>query len=349
LAAEAAMMLRGKRVLVTGATGFIGQHLIRRLLADDVGHIRIITRSRTRANELFGPNDRRRLEVAIGDLSLPDDFDSLCEDIDVIFHAAAAAPHRPGVTHAAPTFTTLNVEGTTRLAEAAMRSGVRRFVHVSSTAAMGVQNASVVDEQTPCYPDTPYGRSKRKAELQLFGLYQTQGLEAIIVRPCLVCGEGQRGGQLLTLFKLCRRGWFPVIGNRLDLEKPLLYVGDLVDALCLGAAKGRKGEIYLIHSDGRHTLRQIIETAGRIVGTARPYRRIPLALAYVAVGTLAPLAFLAGRPPPITAPQISQFLSDRHIDIRKARTEIGFRPAHQDLDAMLGRTYQYYRQSGQLD
>jgi nucleoside-diphosphate-sugar epimerase len=139
-----------------------------------------------------------------------------------------------------------------------------------------------------------------------------------------------------------------VIGNRLDLEKPLLGVHDLVEALLLAAAKGRRGEIYLLHSDARHTLRQILEIAGRLVGNARPYRRVPLALAHVVVGALAPLAFLAGRAPPVTASQIAQFLSERHIDIRKARTELGFRPAQQDLDDMLGRTYEYYRHSNQL-
>ncbi len=345
---NAANMLRGKRVLVTGGTGFVGQHLIKRLLAVEPSEIRIFTRSRTRVSEVFRPSDRRRLEVVVGDLSLPDDFEPLCEDIDVIFHTAAVAPHRPGVTNAALTFNQLNVEGTARLARAATSSGVARFVHISSTAAMGTQAESVIDEQTPCYPDSPYGRSKRNAELQLLGLCQTQGLDVVILRPCLVSGEGQRGGQLLTLFKLCRRGWFPVIGNRLDLEKPLLDVHDLVEVLFLGTARGHRGEIYLVHSDGRHTLRQIVETTGKLVGNARPYRRIPQALAYVIVGALGPLAFLAGRAPPATASQVSQFLSERRIDIKKVRAELGFRPAQQDLDDMLGRTYEYYRQSRQL-
>ncbi len=346
---EPAKMLRGKRVLVTGATGFIGQHLVKRLLAVDPAQVRIVTRSRPPANAFLEPNERRRLEAVVGDLSLPDDFEPLCEDIDVVFHTAAVVPYRPGVPKAVLACKQLNVEGTTRLARAAARSGVARFVHVSSTAAMGIQGEGVVDEQSPCYPDSPYGRSKRNAELQLMSLYRTHGLNVVILRPCLVSGEGQRGGPLLTLFKLCRRGWFPVIGNCLDLEKPLLCVHDLVGALFLAAAKGRRGEIYLLHSDGRHTLRQVVETAGRMVGNARPYRRIPMALAYLVVGALAPLAYLAGRSPPMTAPRVSQFLSQRRIEIRKARTELQFRPAQQDLDAMLGRTYEYYRQSGQLN
>lgn len=340
--------LRGKRVLVTGATGFIGQHLIRRLLGTEAGHVRMLTRSPRSAAELFGSHERGRLELVFADLSLADDLEPLCEDIDVVFHAAAAVLHRPGVSNAAPTFRQVNVEGTARLARAAAGAGVTRFVHLSSMAAMGMQPEDIVDECTPCRPDSPYGRSKRNAELQLLGICQAQGLETVILRPCLVSGEGQRGGQLLTLFKLCRRGWFPVIGKCLELEKPLVDVHDLVAALLLAAVKGGNGEIYLVHSDGGHTLRQFVETAGRLVGNARPYRRIPRALAHIIVGALAPLAGLAGRSPPLTANQVSQFISARHIDMTKARTELGFRPIQQDLEHMLGQTYQYYRHSGQL-
>ena len=191
-------------------------------------------------------------------------------------HAAAAAAQRsPAPSRSLDEYRRVNVDATLTLAMLAAAAGVRRFVFVSSTAAMGAPEAAVVDETTPCRPTSPYEVTKRLAEEGLLELGARTGLEVVIVRPCLIAGEGQRGGVLLKMFQLCRKGLFPVFGGRLDVHKPLVDVEDVAHALILAATQGRPSEIYLVTSGVRHTLGEMLAIAGSLTGKPRPYRACP--------------------------------------------------------------------------
>ena len=242
----------------------------------------------------------------------------------------------------------MNLDAVLQLAHAAASAGVRRFVFVSSTAAMGAPAAAIVDETTACRPTSPYEVAKRLAEEGLLELSAASGLEVVIVRPCLIAGEGQRGGVLLKLFKLCRRGLFPVFGGRRDLQKPLVDVEDVAHALILAACRGRPGEVYLVTSGVRHTLAEMLTIAGSLTGNPRPAVDVPMPLAWLASAVSTPLARLAGREPPLSPARLELFLADRAIDIGKARRELGYAPHYRDLRSMLARTYAWYGMSGQL-
>jgi nucleoside-diphosphate-sugar epimerase len=334
-------------VLVTGATGFVGQHLVRRLLSEPRAQVRVLVRRPERVRELFGEG-ASRLEIAAGDLAEPASLSGICEGIASVFHAGAKVPYGLAAGETPELFGRVNLAGTQALAREAIRSGVARFVHLSSTAAMGTPHETVVDEATPCRPASAYEISKRAAEETLLALHREQGLGAVILRPCLVAGEGKHGGEFLRLFRLCRRGLFPVLGGRLEVEKPLLMVDDLVQALLRAAGRGPAGEVYLVHSGGRHTLGEILRVAGRLLGTRRPYLRIPYSVALAAAHLTTPVARLLGRPPPLTPGRLRLFVADRRIAIDKARTGLGFAPEHQDLEEMLGRTHAWYTRTGQL-
>ena len=340
-------LLSGTRVLVTGATGFVGQHLVRRLLSEPGIEVRVLVRRPERVRELFG-HDAGRLEIATGDLAEPASLAGLCEGVVSVFHAGAKVPYGLAAGEAPEVFGRVNVAGTKALAREALQSGVRRFVHLSSTAAMGTPPETVVDETTPCRPASPYEISKRAAEEALLALHRERGLGAVILRPCLVAGEGKRGGEFLRLFRLCQRGLFPVLGGRLEIEKPLILVDDLVQAMLLASGRGPAGEVYLVHSGGRHTLGAILHVAGRLVGTRRPGLRIPFSVALAAAHLTTPVARLLGRPPPLTPGRLRLFVADRRIVIDKAREGLRYAPEHQDLEEMLGRTHEWYTRTGQL-
>jgi len=112
--------------------------------------------------------------------------------------------------------------------------------------------------------------------------------------------------------------------------------------------RGRSGEIYLIHSGGRHTLGGILEAVGRLVGNPRPYRNVPLPLAVAASRITTPLARWIGRPPPLSPERLALFLANRRIVIDKARRELGYEPRDHDLVEILGRAYRDFVRTGQL-
>lgn len=337
--------LHGRHVLVTGGTGFVGRHLVAGLLS--AGALpKVLARSAERGHAL--DDGAGRVEIVPGDLTDATALASACREAEIVIHGAAVMPSQPGGRLTLKDYQRVNVEATVALAEAAGRAGAARFVFVSSTAAMGTPSESRVDETTLCRPQSPYEVTKRAAEERLLAMHSTGTFPVVIVRPCLIAGAGQRGGVLLKLFRLCRRGLVPVFGGRLDLQKPLVDVDDVVQALMLAATRGPSGEIYLVTSGERHTLREMLETAGRLVGNPRPYRTIPLPLARAAAHLTTPLARLIGRDPPLSPERLALLLTDRAIDIDKAKRQLGYAPQHRDLHGMLARTHAWYVRSGQL-
>lgn len=337
-----------RRSLVSGATGFVGKHLTCHLMDHSPGIVRILARSAERVREVFG--DRKDfLEVVIGDVTDPDSLRDVCDGVDHVYHCVALTASSIAAPRVSDETFAVNTRGAVSLAREAKRSRVSRFVFVSSTAAVGLPDACITDEATVCSPVSPYQVSKREAEKELLRIHGESGLHVVIVRPCLVAGEGIQGGELLTLFRLCKRGVFPVFGGNMHVVKPLIYVTDLVQALILAATRGRAGEIYLVHSGNHHTLGQILDVAGELVGSQRPCRKIPLPAARAAASLITFLSKLAGRQSPLTQERIDLFIANRRVDISKAQRELGYSPRHQELRFMLAKTYEHYMRSGQLE
>lgn len=364
---------RQSRILLTGATGFVGGHIAARLLASGWS-LRLLVRPSSDLNRLpqeirrFLDAESARVELFQGDLCNPE---SLAE----IFSPALSSPGagtktdarnpRPiaAVIHCAcavkgtfdesknsrAIFEEVNVRGTRHLAKLAAAAGAR-MVHLSSTAAMGPVREPLVDERTKCVPAAPYQRSKRAAELALLELAQSRGLKVLILRPSLILGPGKDGGEPLQLFKLAQRGVFPMVGGAMQQTKPLVDVRDVAQACELALKRGAPGEIYLIHSDGDHSLAQIIEVARRLLGARRATLNLPeWPLRLAAHGFTALGRLHGGFNPPLTPARLDLFLADRRISIAKARQDLGFEPRHQDLYDMLGRTYIGYIRDGSLN
>jgi len=238
------------------------------------------------------------------------------------------------------------VDGTLLLAREALRAGVQRFIHLSSTAAMGTPELARVDERAECHPTTPYGRSKRDAELGLLALSEAEGLDVVILRPCLVVGTGKRNSELLRMFRLVRWGLFPFFGKGAPQRKPLLHVSDLVRAMVLAGERGAQGEIYLVTSGESYSLEQVVQAAAELLGVRRSHLSIPLELAYLAAFMLEGLGRTLGFNPPLTRARLRLYTADREIDTHKIRTELGFEAQVRDPKAMLSEVFAEFREQG---
>jgi nucleoside-diphosphate-sugar epimerase len=252
--------LAGSRVLVTGATGFIGGHAARRLHALGARVLAL-----ARSEEKGKPLTDLGIEVVIGDLL---DHGRMAEivggGVDVVMHIAAWMRGQAKNEAVA-----VNVEATRSLAEASAASGVKRFVYTSSIVAYGFHGDEDVDEDTPLelFGD-PYGDSKILAERALAEIGKTTALPYAIVRPGMVYGPGSRGWTVRPI-RWAKRGQTPLIGGGRGTAYPI-YIDDLVDLLLLCAVHPKAAcQTYNGVSDGPVTLYEYLNGYMKMIPTTR--------------------------------------------------------------------------------
>jgi UDP-glucose 4-epimerase len=209
------------RILVTGASGFIGQHLVRKLSQSGYR-----VRAAARQPIMFdGPNIEG---IALGDMSRSFAAEYVVRGVDAVIHAAGMAHARPGIPDAA--YTAINVDATRQLARAARAARVKRFVLMSSVRAqVGPRYDGVVTEETPAAPTDAYGRSKIEAEAITAELLAGSTTRWTVLRPVLVYGPGVKGN-MAALMRLAARP-YPLPLAALKSRRSLLSIVNLLTAI----------------------------------------------------------------------------------------------------------------------
>lgn len=243
---------------VTGATGFIGRHLVTRLL-EDRHSIRCLVRGEHPMMEEYPA-----IHWIRADLNDADRYAGQLNDVDYVIHMAAiVSSRRPEDYHR------VNVEGTRSLLQACRRNGnrIRRFLYMSSIAAIGAKSEdALLTENDQPRPDSVYGKSKLRAEQEV--LRYVREFPVVVLRPAFIYGPGDVRG-LNSLKLLSEQD--ELISFRIIETASLCYVSDLVSACVAALTKPlSSGEIFNISDSNVYTWKQIHDILGRVVSEVYP-------------------------------------------------------------------------------
>lgn len=318
------------KAFVTGGTGFIGSHLVERLIEDNsIDEVRCLVRNEEKW--LAG----KRYTRVHADLSKITVLKKSLEDIDTLFHLAAIVK--------APTmreFERANVEATENIIRVARKSGVKKIIILSSLAAAGPSNGTPLTEDAPMMPVSMYGKSKKKMEEMIHAIH-TPGLSVSILRPSAVYGP--REDQIYTFFKLMNKRICPIVGDGKKPQISLVYISDLIDGITL-AAKQRKPGIttYFISGPEINNWNQIKNISSKVLGK----KPIPL---YIKSGWVRKIAGLVestasvfGSYPILNRDKAKEMILEWTCTSQKAADELHYRPEI-SLEEGISRTIHWYK------
>jgi nucleoside-diphosphate-sugar epimerase len=250
-------------VLVTGASGFLGRHLVDRLLLREYA-----VRTLSRSHDGGLPPHVEHIQGDIGDVAL---LEAAMAGVEKVYHAAAMVTGSGSDTRMWDT----NVIGTRTVAQACLRAGVRRLVLVSSVAVYRAPLPDLVSESAPVGGGSIYGRSKAMAEIVATDICRGR-LELVIARPCQIFGTMDRTGFTKKLLRLVKSRFLPVAGLQ-GRSFSLIHVHDAADGLCAaGERKDIDGAIINLASPKRTSLIELASIYSKLVGKKERGTKVPI-------------------------------------------------------------------------
>lgn len=308
-----------KKILVTGAAGFVGSALCKAILDKDYSLVRV---SRLKQSSYDTIN--------LSEQTSTDELKWMMRDVTDIVHLAARVHvMKESALDSSEEFRRINVGMTRRLANAAVAAGVKRFVFMSSAKVNGEATASApFSESDVVNPSDPYAQSKWEAEQVLQEISNKTGLEIVIIRPPLVYGPGVKAN-FLRLLRWVALG-IPLPLASVSNRRSMIYLGNLVDALiaCIEhpAAAGRTYHV----SDGRDvSTAELISSIAKAMGKSDHSWSLPL-------GLLRMVGRLSGK-----SAEVERLLGSLQVDGSAIRNELGWFPPY-SMEQGLAETVQWY-------
>ena len=312
-------------VVVSGATGFIGSHLLPALLRE--GHS-------VKALIEPGVSDAhlRGVEPFTADIVSGDGLSTGFSGAEAIVHLAARN-HVLKETSRDPlaAYRRVNVEGTRNVVQAASLACARLFVHLSSVKAMGEESESLLDEESPCVPKTPYGVSKLESEDAVRVATEKCGMSAVLLRLPMVYGPGNKGN-FPRMIRWAERGLpFPLVQP--DNLRSMVYVGNVTAAVIAVLESLRTGkakrETYIVKDESDYSTRMIYSSICRELWKVPRFLPLPPAL---------------GRFAGAISEDFRKVTSSFRVSSAKIREEIGFVPPV-SAEEGIARTVEWYKRS----
>lgn len=326
------------RALLTGGTGFLGSNIALRLV-ERGWRVTILERPGADRTLLEGGP----FDYIAGDILEPETLPEAMRGIDVLFHAAGVVDYwRQGVDW----MYRVNVEGTRNVMEAALRAGVERVVHTSSTAALGIHPDVVVDEsfRFNVKPERfVYGHGKFQAE-EIVLEWVKHGLPAVIVNPTTVIGPRDirkvSSGMVVEVVKHCVPPLIPPGGVN------VVPICDVAQGHIEAALKGKVGERYILAGENMTHL-QLYQTIANVVGCGMKLKAMPRWQVSLIAGLTDALQPQTSGPVPLTGDRLRLEAKTFYFDGSKARAT--FKMPSTPLRVTIGRTFEWYELMGEFE
>jgi nucleoside-diphosphate-sugar epimerase len=320
--------MTSKRILVTGAGGFIGYNLANDLAANGW---------EVKGIDLHFPEDpgegrEARFDKVQADFRETSALANALEGADSVIHLASA---HLDVGMRDEEYWDVNVRSLPALLEQARAAGVKRFVHVSSVGVYGKLATCPANEETACHPQSIYGRTKLEGERKVLEFHRETQFPVVVLRPAWVYGPGCP--RTMKLYRTLRKGRFVMIGKGGNLRHPI-FIDDFVMA-CKQAleATDAVGEMMIVAGPDVITTHELVEGFSRALGVPFPKIRLPYSLGKLLAVTAETCFGLIGKSPPVSRRTLEFFDTDNAFEIDKAKRALGYRPSF-DLDQGLART-----------
>lgn len=305
------------KILVTGAGGFIGYHLANYL--SDGGHSVVGVDINYREQAVDGKPPR--FTAMSGDFRDRSMMERALEKVDVVFHLASAHLQ---ISLDESEYWDINVHSLRPLLELVQKSGVKRFIHVSSVGVYGNLKSWPANEENECIPQSIYGETKIAGEAEVKKFSYETGFPAVVIRPAWVYGPGCP--RTLKIYSTLKKRRFIMIGKGKNLRHPV-YIKDMMEAFRLAMEKDKAiGQIFIIGGEKAITTNELVNAFSSTLNIAGPVIRIPYGLGKV-IAIIAEKVFgIIKKEPPISTRSLEFFNTNNAFDIRKAKEMLDFQP-----------------------
>jgi len=305
------------KVLITGAGGFIGSHLVDSQL--ELGY-------NVRAVDLHLDLLKHQaahpcLEAIRGDITERHTVQKLVEGVDVVYHLASA---HLDVSLSDEHYQHVNVSATLSLLEAAEQAGVKRFVHCSTVGVIGDVEHPPADETTECRPANIYERTKLAGERAVLDYAFRTGFPVVVVRPAWVYGS--RCPRTAKLFRAISKGRFPIFGSGRNMRHPV-YITDAIQGLELCAdTPDIDGEVFIIAGELPVESRELVSVIRDQLNIRTLQIYLPIFLGQATGISLELLFKLIGQQSPFSRRSMDFFLKHNAYTIAKAQSRLNYQP-----------------------
>lgn len=313
------------KILITGAAGFVGSHLVEHLLKDgeSVKRLRLVLLGDESTK--FLPQEK--FDIVRGDIRNINFVKKITEGIETVYHLAGIIGTSTNLKDYQK-FKEVNVDGTCNLLKACGKKRIQKFIYVSSVAVYGTPpwsgNIMNLDESHPKTYSEMYGKSKLEAEKRVIEAYRKWGLPYAIIRPTNVYGP-RNFGQLYGLYKTIKNHQFIMIGNGKN-KMHYIYILDLVKALRQIQLHDSKFGDYIIAANQPVEFREMVKLIAESIGQKPSRLYMPKYVGLIASYILEACGRLIGKKSPLFPDRVRIMTMNHYYNIQKAKKGFGYKP-----------------------